>query len=431
MQLVVRAADHGATYLTWRCPDEPRVADFAALDRDDLGAVLEELHAALPGKRHGEDGRAAAERALGTGAFADPVREAALSNALSAAVLPGELARRLTAVDAADRVRLRVTPSPRLAQVPWELLVLPDGRRLVEVADVCHDPPATLFAGRGRSPGRWADVAHQPVVYLLEPRPPEPRYRPVLDERADPAGVAALARWCDQRVVDGRLRADDRPDALHGATGRAALGRRLREHPVSRLVYFGHAGAADDEPGSAAVYLADSAAVYGLARAIGNHRPFTALDLLHGTATAGAAESGWPVDTRAAGHRIWPMPQRMAIIGCSSGGDHRFAEPFGLVLACLDAGAELVTATRWSLPSFEAFRLVRPELAATAQRPTAGLMQAVDRCHDHDDPVGALGDWQRERLAAWQAGGDVVDTPLLWAALGTHVAPSRALAVAP
>lgn len=404
-ELVVRAADQGATYLTWRWADERQAVSYAVLDGVALDAVVDDIGAAVPHPRRGESDRDAAARALVGGHLTDREREAALATRMGAAVLPAELAGLLMAAD--EPVRLRLTPSPRLSRVPWELLALPDCRRLVQVADIVHDPPATLHAHRDRLPDVWCCDA--PVLYVLDPQPRSP----VLDED----GWTGLDGWLTERESTGRLRVRDRPLAQPGGVGRELLGERLRDPaPPSRLLYFGHATAGDAEPGSASLHLDDGPEVTGLARVVNGHRPFTALDLLYGTVLTTPHGEGRP------GHLIWPMPPRVAIIACESGGDHRHLEPFGLVMACLNAGAELVTATRWTLPTDHAFTELVEDPTG---RPTTELMRRVDHCHDQDDPVRQLAEWQRSTLAAWLDHGRTRDTPLLWASLTTHLAPGR------
>jgi hypothetical protein len=52
-------------------------------------------------------------------------------------------------------------------------------------------------------------------------------------------------------------------------------------------------------------------------------------------------------------------------------------------------------------------------------------MFEVDRCHDLDRPVKHLNVWQRRKLQAWTRRGRIEDTPLIWAAVTTHLAPGR------
>lgn len=73
----------------------------------------------------------------------------------------------------------------------------------------------------------------------------------------------------------------------------------------------------------------------GDANAIGDHRPLTASDLM--------------------ALRL-PMPPRVALLACGSGGDYQFDEATGLVAAMILNGAQLVTATLWSLPTTAAYR---------------------------------------------------------------------------
>ncbi|MFJ9020748.1 hypothetical protein ACIRPU_12285 [Streptomyces sp. NPDC102259] len=115
------------------------------------------------------------------------------------------------------------------------------------------------------------------------------------------------------------------------------------------------------------------------------------------------------------GARIWPAPRRVALIGCESGGDPRFAESFGLATAVIHNGPELVTATRWVLPTNLAFHRLAGLSASV--RPLSEAIVAVDGVHEHRDPVHALGRRQREQLDHWRAGGRIEHSPLLWAAM--------------
>src|SRR5262249_38955493 len=129
----------------------------------------------------------------------------------------------------------------------------------------------------------------------------------------------------------------------------------------SRLLYVGHASSADAQhdhaaqADHAALHLACTAAAPGDADTIGDHRPLTAPDLMS--------------------LRL-PMPPRVALLACGSGGDYRFDEAAGLVAAMILGGAQLVTATLWSLPTTAAYR----QFAATdgdATDPMADIVVAV------------------------------------------------------
>lgn len=111
----------------------------------------------------------------------------------------------------------------------------------------------------------------------------------------------------------------------------------------------------------------------------------------------------------------FPAPPRVALIACGSD-DGKEIEQSGMPIAAVNAGAELVTATRWVLP-------VDQKLAASC--PTAALAMAVDTAHAAADPLAALRRWQIDRLRNWRDRGAVTDTPLLWASLVTYLAPGR------
>ena len=54
------------------------------------------------------------------------------------------------------------------------------------------------------------------------------------------------------------------------------------------------------------------------------------------------------------------MPPRIAMVACASGGDYQFDEATGLVAAMILGGAQLVTATLWSLPTAAGYRQFAP-----------------------------------------------------------------------
>ena len=78
-------------------------------------------------------------------------------------------------------------------------------------------------------------------------------------------------------------------------------------------------------------------------------------------------------------------------------------------------GAELVTATLWSLPTAAGYRLFAPMNDAD---PMSDAILAVDRAHEAEDAGRAVNSWQRERMRRW-TDGDVTASPLYWAALAT------------
>ena len=176
----------------------------------------------------------------------------------------------------------------------------------------------------------------------------------------------------------------------------------------SRLVYVGHASSADGGPDQvgradrAALHLACAAAIPGHADPIGDHRPLTASDLM---------------SLRLA------MPPRVALLACASGGDYQFDEATGLVAAMILGGAQLVTATLWSLPTTAAYRRFAaagsdPGAPNDQADPMADVVIAVDRAHEAVDAGCAVNRWQRAQMRRWRD-GDVTASPLYWAALVT------------
>ncbi|GIG68569.1 CHAT domain-containing protein [Phytomonospora endophytica] len=405
--VLLRYADAGHLYATWRWTDTLHTVEAAFFPQEVVDAAVAELSAALPGV---DGGPAAAgpgepaildgvEAALTTGAFADYERELALGRTLSRALIPHGLALRLDEYRSAGiRPRIRIQPSPRIAQVPWELLAEdPEERRLIEIADVSVLAPAGVAHAPGRVARSWS--RDRPVVAVLDPRVPgfraDSRLGSVLGRMSADAPLAVHVAG-----LSGRLRpaADSAVEMFRRTdVDRDWLGAVLREG-AGRLLYVGHATAAAPESGEgehAQLHLACTADTDGHAPVLRGHRPFSAKDLL--------------LD-----RERYPMPGRVALIACESGGDLRFTETLGLATAAILGGAELVTATRWTLATDFAV-----ERAGATGRPLQDAVAAIDAAHDGDDPVAAIGEWQRGRLAAWREKGSVADSPVLWAAFST------------
>jgi hypothetical protein len=187
------------------------------------------------------------------------------------------------------------------------------------------------------------------------------------------------------------------------------LGRVLRARP-RRLMYVGHVSGAPVDGGQsedAALHLCCGPQTTGLTELLRTHRPLSAKDLLLGTLPL--APDG------VAGAWLWPSPPRVALMACESGGELRFAESFGLATAMLHNGAELVTATRWALPTSFAFH----RLAGLDEsvRPLSAAVVAVDSAHEATDPAQRIGVWQRQQLDRWRSDRSVEHAPLLWAAI--------------
>ena len=316
---------------------------------------------------------------LWSGPLTSPGEERELAARLGAALLPEPLRAALAAGDRDRPETVTVAARGWLAAVPWDGLALDGyGTRLIERARVLGGLPATVHVGRARLPDPAADG---PAVRVVDPGPSAPSEGAATPWRLlYPLGRPA--EWDDVLGDDEFL---EPPDGE--GLGAAELGGLLRGGAPGRLLYFGHAvSGTTAAPAAAALVLADER---------GDARLFTAFDWLGDPAR-------------------FPAPPRVAVIGCGSD-DSGIAEQSGLPIAAINAGAELVTATRWVLPLDP-----RPDL-----RPATALALAVDRAHAAPDPVGALRDWQLERLDRWRAHGELLDTPLMWASLVTYLAPGR------
>ncbi|MEU4316017.1 CHAT domain-containing protein [Nocardia sp. NPDC024068] len=410
---VVRMADAGDLYVSWRWDGDSAPPGIAVLPGAGIDAVVRDLAAALPDPRIPDR----LEQALTTGAFAAPDTEYRLARDLSRALLPYDLAAQLHALYRRGvRPLIRLQPSPRVAQVPWEILAPDPAVRLLDIADIALLPPAGVVHGPNRRRRPWTASRHLPVVAVLDPRVPGFRADSALGSvlgRMD--GTGPLAERIAAHLRTGRLR----PEAGDAVTmfrrtdlDRTWLSQTLRGG-ASRLLYVGHVTAAAPESGqseNAELHLACTAETVGFAEPQRTHRPLSAKDLLLGTHT---------LDPRpVSGQDLWPIPGRVALIACESGGDSRFTEALGLVAAMITGGAELVTATRWPLPTDLAVHM----FGQAGATPLQDAVCAVDAAHDAADPVRSLAQWQYDRLHAWRATGAVHDSPVLWSAPATFVA---------
>ena len=437
--LILRYADVGiATYGSLRVVGEPSRTVNWLVEEPILLAALAELTAALPEPQGDESRRDAIERALTRGAFATPETELAAAYILGMLLIGAAGWQLLAECVASPRPTLFISPSARLARVPWGLLAVPksgpskeelvrarqdaittsgpvaaripwqladisehtDGYRLLELVDVLLAVPQNIVHAP-RAPAYWDVRRDGPAVLILDPRVPEQRQDSalgsVLGRPSEHTRVARhFARLMQRRavlpVVGNSVELFRRQD-----TDRRWLADQLAQHP-SRLVYVGHASSAEGGSGRAdraALHLACTAAAPGDAAAIGNHRPLTASDLMS--------------------LRL-PMPPRVALLACASGGDYQFDEATGLVAAMMLGGAQLVTATLWSLPTAAAFRRFAP--AADDPDPMADVVTGVDAAHEEPEAGCAVNRWQRAQLRRWRD-GMVTANPLFWGALVT------------
>lgn len=390
--LVLRFADVGvATYASLRVVGQPARTVTWVVEEPALVAASEQLAEALPDPHGFETQRDAVERAIAKGPFASACAECRIATDLGSRLLVPPAWQLLMECVASPRAALFISPSARLARVPWAALAMPgnDGFRLIELVDVLMAAPPNIV-NASRTPVEWTVAKDGPPLLILDPRVPGQRPdSPLGSVLGRPSPETGLARHFGdlmQRrpvlpVVAAAVELFRRTDA-----GRGWLVGLLAQAP-SRLLYVGHATAADGDVGHA-----DRAALH-----LADDRPLTASDLMSAKLS---------------------FPPRVALLACASGGDYQFDEATGLVAALILGGAQLVTATLWSLPTAAGYRQFAPTCAQPSADPMTDAIIAVDRAHEESDAGSAVNRWQREQLRRWRD-GDVTASPLYWAALVT------------
>lgn len=390
--LVLRFADVGvATYASLRVVGQPSRTVTWVVEEPTLVAALEKLAQALPDPHGSETQRDAVQRAIATGPFASPSAELGIARDLGAELLAAPAWQLLTDCAASPRAALFISPSARLARVPWAALAMPgdDGFRLIELVDVLMAAPPNIV-NASRTPVDWDSRKDGPPLLVLDPRVPGQRPdSPLGSVLGKPSPETPLGRHFGD-VIQRRPVLPDVAAAVElfrrTDAGRAWLAGLLAQSP-SRLLYVGHATAADGDVGHA-----DRAALH-----LADDRPLTASDLM---------------STRL------PFPPRIALLACASGGDYQFDEATGLVAAMILGGAQLVTATLWSLPTAAGYRQFAPASTPSTADPMVDAIVAVDQAHEDTDAGAAVNRWQREQMRRWRD-GDVTASPLYWAALVT------------
>lgn len=384
----------GGLWVTWRWEhalDRPRLW---GIQPPSLTGALAALRAAVPRPTGDESVRDAMVRSWAV--LGDLDQEKRLAWALSAALLPAPLAAELNHfLGQGLRPHLRVQPSAALATVPWEALRVDEGERVVHNADVSLLLPASIRGSSARTatPPRPGG----PVVATVNPVVPGdlPGLGPVTrsSEPLLESMLAGLGERLHGTSPTGPVRSLVSRDQLRGLLADAA-----------RYLYVGHVS--DGSYGLAtSLHLSDGPESRGRAPLVGGtHRPLLAADI---------ALDGWT------------SPPRVALLGCASGGDAAYADPTGLVTAFTMRGAEYVTAARWTLPTDTGIELLAARspgsgpVEGTETTNLARAVVAVDAAHEADDPVAALGAWQREQADAWERTGDPAYSPVVWAALTT------------
>ncbi|OMC29458.1 CHAT domain-containing protein [Mycobacterium sp. GA-1841] len=390
--LVLRFADVGiVTYASLRVVGEPARSVTWVLEEPELHTLYDALDLALPDPRDAEAPADAIERAVATGPFAEPKRELKWAGDLGARLIAKDGWNLLADYVASPRAALFITPSPNLARVPWGQLVMPDRHRfrLMELVDVLMAVPPNIVHAP-RSTTNWTARRDEPAALVLDPRIPGQRPDSALGSvLGRPSPQTVLARHFAPLVETGRLwPAVTASEELFRRTDidRHWLAKVCADTP-SRLLYVGHASAAEGGAGQA-----DRAALH-----LAEDRALSAADLI----AAGLA-----------------VPPRVALLACASGGDYRFDEATGLVAAMVLGGAELVTATLWPLPTTAGYRRFASGSTDPAHDPMGETVVGVDLAHREVEAGRAVNRWQRAQMRRWRD-GDLSASPLYWAALAT------------
>ncbi|TFV53908.1 CHAT domain-containing protein [Geodermatophilus sp. DF01-2] len=380
-----------------------------------------------------------------TGPLVDPAANRDLCAGLGRLLLPAVLREYLTAPSAAtaasgegapelsdeappsppqrsvpDVPTLVIAPGPDLGAVPWELLTVDDtDRRLVEVARVRGgvSPASLVDLPLPAAPHR----PQGPVLRVVDPSRSRtrPTALPIYPEqlpdawrdRHDPARGDVLAGGSDEDAAAGRL----------PRCSRQQFSALLTEGSWSRLLYLGHVSVSDELSPTAAALEFDPDL-----RSWADRQPMQTDDgrLLER-----------PRHTHALSARVWlhapqrwPLPRRVAFIACQAD-DSRYAEQVGLTLAAIHAGARVITATRWTLPTDQTAGAPGEPQVAAGHGPTTALALAVDEAHGAADPVAALRAWQLRQLRLWRQANTAASrrrhAPLIWAAPVTYVLPDE------
>jgi hypothetical protein len=428
--VIVQGDDAGerSTWFAWWLdePDSrPYVWNIAQSVRTD---ALEALHNALPIQRSIEESaEESVHRAISSGALADYQRERDLAESLGAIFLPpGLCSEILERRKTGNHVIVRMTPAQSAVHVPWEILAVPnltfqDGRRarLLELAEIVNDGPPAMHVSRARLPTPLNDTTKPRILRVVDP---------------DTGGAAgSLFSFAQRQRLAEELDPANSEELAHGRiVTRDSISKVLCTAPgPDALLYVGHVVGSADDSGRSALLLSRAEAERSRSRRIGPGQTLTALDIVGGDFVDGANERDG--DPRRSGPEKWPMPRAVAFIACNSGLDLGSTEPFGLVTACLNAGAAVVIATRWTLPTDRAFR-DNNAVATGDPQPIADLAVATDRMLRSPDPARALHEWKRKQLARWlahEAGTDLgqlslaARSPLVWGAVTAHIAPAR------
>lgn len=270
--------------------------------------------------------------------------------------------------------RLQIATRGWLSHVPWEALVVDPGSmtRLVETVALVSAMSPGIAATRARTSPESSPL--DPGLAVIDAGPP-----------MEPAGGSALIYpgGYPQEIVGpgGFATCDTLAPAGHPMSAHD-LSEILTSNAWSRFLYLGHIVAGrHDDPAAAALVFQEK----GLLQRFTAHQ--------------------WLSEPER-----WPAPSRVALIGCGSD-DAQFLEASGLPVAAVNAGAELVTCTKWTLPA---------DTNYGRHRPTTELALAVHRAHQEQRPLAAIRAWQLTQLDEWRRRPSASSSPLYWASLTSY-----------
>lgn len=381
--------------------------------------------------------------------------------------------------------RLTVLPARSCSAAPWGWLGTDSSsdERLVELADVVTMGPALHRDGRAAVPHpAWSAHCDLPPLYVVDPSGPG-----IMSVLRCDAGVDQVRLW--QSVIDaaGHTAVFAGADRLPGLVQSTAATRTWLAGELlgrSAVLFVGHVVAApvpvqhagDSGAGRVGLLLAPplgertpdtltasdivssliapptpAPGVDALPSSYAASARHTAESRLAGDATLAtdavltpdaepaadapspeSAPSSSPAGSppsrgyAASPDRPWRWPPRVGLVACQSGSDLSFAEPFGLVTAILEAGAELVIATLWPLFTDTMFALAsgRPVDTFTPTPLFDLSLKTRDVLSSHT-PIEDFSRWQRQRLVLWRAEPSLTTSPVTWAAATVHYAPDR------
>lgn len=245
---------------------------------DEVDELVCELAAALPTTGEGAAGM---RRAFESGALSDRRAERRLARTLAESLWPEGLTAQIRqASSRAGRPLVRIQPSPRVAQVPWELLAVGDDDvRLIDLADVVTTTATSLR----RHNTSERPVRHtSPVVLVLDPRVPGFRADSPLGSvlgppGSDPALLSLVKARLDAGPVEPHL------ETPAGAFRRTDLDRGwlsdVLRRGARRLMDVGHVSGAPVEGRQSedgAMHLCCGPQSSGLAEMVRTHRPLAA-----------------------------------------------------------------------------------------------------------------------------------------------------------